>query len=482
LQKLGGLQLKRDFATRPNLVTASLPSFRGSTAVPSTLEVFVNNVKQYSNDGPEGAFELQNIRVYSGIGVARIVLRDAQGRETVTEQPFYSSPSLLKPGLYDYSVETGFPRRNQGTSSFDYEGSPAGSASLRYGFKDRLTLEGHAESMKDLVNGGVGAVVSAGGLGVITASAAGSVHKGAAGVQLQGGWEFSRGNFYISASAKRGFGAYADVGIASAEDEQSSYALSSVEQLTLGYGFPDWRSTLGAGIVHSESYDGVESTIIGANAAWKIWNLVFAASPNADASGNYSGTITAYGRVFSGQTAMPAGSYSSSFTSTANSTSRFALAYRNCCSACNNVDSSFSVTSAPFTVSANVMPGCTVAATDLSFGTASLLNSDVDATSPVSVTCTSGLNYAVGLSQGTTTGGMTTTRLMKHASTASTVPYRMYSDASRTANWGNSTSDDVNGTGTGSAVNHIVYGRVPAQAVAPQAGGYSDTVTVTITY
>src|SRR5215208_5828569 len=216
------------------------------------------------------------------------------------------------------------------------------------------------------------------------------------------------------------------------------------------------------------------------NAIWNSHNLILALSPFADASGNYTSAITAYGRVFSGQTAMPAGSYSSSFTSTANSTSRFAVAYRNCCSACNNTD--FTVTSAPFTVSATVVPGCTVSAGDLNVGTASLLNSNVDSTSSVSVTCTSGLAYAVALSQGTTTGGTTTTRLMKHASTASTVPYKMYSDAARTANWGNSTSDDVNGSGTGSAVNHTVYGRVSAQGFAPQAGSYSDTVTVTITY
>jgi spore coat protein U-like protein len=218
------------------------------------------------------------------------------------------------------------------------------------------------------------------------------------------------------------------------------------------------------------------------NATWNIWNLVHASSPFADASGNFSTTITAYGRVFSGQTAMPAGSYSSSFTSTGDSTSRFALAYRNCCSACNNTGSGFIVTSAPFTVSANVVPGCTVTASDLNFGTASLLTSNVDATNSVSATCTSGLSYAIGLSQGTTAGGTTTTRLMKHPSTASTVPYTMFSDAARTANWGNSGTDDVNGTGTGSAVNHTVYGRVPSQAIAPEAGGYSDTVTVTITY
>ncbi|MGH6873975.1 MAG: fimbria/pilus outer membrane usher protein, partial [Aestuariivirgaceae bacterium] len=263
--RMGGLQMKRDFGTRPDLITTPLPSFRGSAAVPSTLEVFVNNVKQYSNDLPEGAFELQDIPTYSGSGVARIVLRDAQGRETIAEQPFYSSPNLLKPGLYDYSLEAGLPRRNQGTNSFDYDDGPAGSASLRYGLEDWLTIEGHAETMKELVNGGVGAVISAGALGVITASAAGSLHEGAAGVQLQAGWEFNRGSFYFSASAKRGFGAYADLGIASADEEASNFALSSVEQLTLGYGFPDWHSNLGVGIVHSESHDGSKSTIVTAN-------------------------------------------------------------------------------------------------------------------------------------------------------------------------------------------------------------------------
>jgi spore coat protein U-like protein len=71
---------------------------------------------------------------------------------------------------------------------------------------------------------------------------------------------------------------------------------------------------------------------------------------------------------------------------------------------------------------------------------------------------------------------------MKHPVTTSTVPYAMFSDPSRTVNWGNSPIEDVDGTGTGSPVNHTVYGRVPAQAIAPEAGSYSDTVTVTITY
>jgi outer membrane usher protein len=39
--RLGGVQVQRDFATRPDLVTLPLPSFSGSAAVPSTVDVYV---------------------------------------------------------------------------------------------------------------------------------------------------------------------------------------------------------------------------------------------------------------------------------------------------------------------------------------------------------------------------------------------------------------------------------------------------------
>jgi len=218
-----------------------------------------------------------------------------------------------------------------------------------------------------------------------------------------------------------------------------------------------------------------------ASSAWTNKNLVLAMSPFADSSGNFSTTLTVYGLVFTGQTTMPVGSYSSSFTATSNSQSRFVLAYRNCCLACNTT-SNFQTTSAPFTMSATVVPSCFVSATDLDFGTDSLLSGNKDQTSTVSITCAAGQAYSVRLNQGITTGGPTTTRLMKHASSSATIPYQLFSNAARTQNWGNSATNDVDGTGTGSAVTHTVYGRVPAQAVAPQAGSYSDIVTITVIY
>jgi spore coat protein U-like protein len=214
---------------------------------------------------------------------------------------------------------------------------------------------------------------------------------------------------------------------------------------------------------------------------WGSLSLNHAITSPPDSLGNYNATVTAYGRVFAGQTTLPAGTYTSTFTGTTQGPNRAAAVYQifasqNCGSITSNP------TNFPFTATATVVPTCRVSATDLDFGTQTLLSDDVDATSTVSVTCTSGQSYALSLNEGTGSGGTTTTRLMTHTSSAETVPYQMYSDAARTQNWGNSATNDVEGTGTGSAIGHTVYGRVPAQATAPDAGSYIDTVTVTVTY
>jgi spore coat protein U-like protein len=70
------------------------------------------------------------------------------------------------------------------------------------------------------------------------------------------------------------------------------------------------------------------------------------------------------------------------------------------------------------------------------------------------------------------------------------ISYNLYSDAGYSTPWTtgatNSTCTTVGqcyiGTGTGSAQTLTVYGKVPTVAVAPAAGSYTDTVTITVTY
>lgn len=134
-----------------------------------------------------------------------------------------------------------------------------------------------------------------------------------------------------------------------------------------------------------------------------------------------------------------------------------------------------------FTVSAEVTAVCEVIAQDLDFGTYdSASSSPADAQSNIEVTCTPGADYDIGLSAGTGTGATVSDRSMLNG--AVELNYGLYSDAARTTNWGNTVNTDtVEGTGDGTAIDHTVYGRIPAgQYVA--AGSYSDTIDVSVTY
>jgi outer membrane usher protein len=180
--RLGGVQLQRNFSLRPDLITLPLPQLSGSAAVPSTVDVYTNNVRTYSRDIPPGPFEIGNLPLFAGAGTQRLVVRDALGRETVVDQPYYASAKMLQPGLADYSVETGFRRLYYGVRSNDYDPAPVGSASLRYGLADWLTLEAHTEGGGGLVNGGFGAVVPVSHFGVASLALAGSSDKAPGGL------------------------------------------------------------------------------------------------------------------------------------------------------------------------------------------------------------------------------------------------------------------------------------------------------------
>jgi spore coat protein U-like protein len=136
-------------------------------------------------------------------------------------------------------------------------------------------------------------------------------------------------------------------------------------------------------------------------------------------------------------------------------------------------------TTGTFTVSSTVTATCSVSAGNLAFG--SYTGAQVDATSTITVTCTNGSPYKIGLDAGTGSGATVSTRKM--TSGGNTLNYSLYSDAGRTTNWGNTVGVDTldTGTGSGSAQNVTVYGRIPASQLSP-AGSYSDTITVTITF
>ncbi len=131
-----------------------------------------------------------------------------------------------------------------------------------------------------------------------------------------------------------------------------------------------------------------------------------------------------------------------------------------------------------FSLTVVIQNACTISANPLSFGNyaGALLN----ATTTLSVTCTNTAPYTVGLNAGTSTGATVTNRMMTGPGGA-LLDYALYSNSSRSINWGNSAGSWVTGTGTGAVQTLTVYGQIPANQTRI-SGTYTDTITATITY
>lgn len=169
--RFGGIQWGRNFATQPGLVTFPLPPFAGEAALPSTLDLYVNNALRLRENVPPGPFEITHVPVFTGQGEIQLVVRDILGREQLVTQPYYTSQALLREGLHDYSYELGAVRENYGLASGDY-GRGFGALTHRAGLTERFTGEVHAEILKGRHTAGVSGTYLVPGLGTLSAAMA----------------------------------------------------------------------------------------------------------------------------------------------------------------------------------------------------------------------------------------------------------------------------------------------------------------------
>ncbi len=210
--RFGGVQYSTNFATQPGYITFPAIAANGQAALPSTVDVFVNNALVAQRPVPPGPFSITNIPTVNGSGNVRLVVRDLFGREQVISQPFYASVSLLKAGLEDYSYEAGFERNNFGVASFDY-GRAVASATYRRGITDELTGEVRGEAARDLAAAGIAANYLITDIGVVSVTAAAS--GGGAGTGALGGVGFQRqtGHFSVGAQAQWTSAEFREIGV-----------------------------------------------------------------------------------------------------------------------------------------------------------------------------------------------------------------------------------------------------------------------------
>jgi spore coat protein U-like protein len=209
-------------------------------------------------------------------------------------------------------------------------------------------------------------------------------------------------------------------------------------------------------------------TIAAYGTAGVQYDLVLTTSPRT------TPPFTLVGKVLAAQQTVPPGSYTWN-------TGSPGLQYAYSGAAACPTGAKTALAGAGATVwTATILANCLISATNVDFGTVTSFTANTDATGSLSVRCTNGTPYNIGLNGGTS--GATDPTLRKMANGAATVTYGLYRDAARSLPWGTTIgTNTISGTGSGLAVNQTVYGRIPPQTL-PMSGTYTDIINVTVTY
>lgn len=227
--RMGGLQIGRNYGLQPYRVLTPTPSFLGEAVVPSTVELYVDGLRQYNGEVPAGPFQLGAQPGISGTGNAQVVITDAYGRMQTVDFSFYGTQQLLAEGLTDWSAGVGRMRRDYGIRSFAYDNATVGSATWRHGVSNRFTAELHAEGGGDVASAGAGGWWQLGMAGVVNAAYARSQRGGRTGGQWALGYSWNNRSFNLNAATLRTHGDFQDLG-----SLQGARPPAATDQVTAG--------------------------------------------------------------------------------------------------------------------------------------------------------------------------------------------------------------------------------------------------------
>jgi outer membrane usher protein len=260
--RFGGIQFGSNFAVEPGYITQPLPTIRGSAALPSVVDIYINNNLAGRRDVAPGPFSITDLPVVTGGGDVQLIVRDTLGRETLVTQSYYAAPQLLRAGLSSYSYEVGFLRRDYAVSSNDY-GPLMASATHRIGISDALTAEVHAEATRSVQQVGASATIALVGIGAFSASGAAS--RGPDGTGALAGVAFEHRTPWLSlgATAEYATERYTSVGFARDYRRGALNAQAFV-------GMPVSFGSVGLSYLRRDSRDQPDIELIGANATVRL--------------------------------------------------------------------------------------------------------------------------------------------------------------------------------------------------------------------
>lgn len=209
--RFGGIHLARNFDLDPKLNTLPRQTFSDTVALPSTVDLYVDGLRQSSSHVTPGQYILETTPTFTGMGQAQVVVTDINGNRKTVSLDLYGMPRMLAQGLSSSSLDVGWMRKYYGTRSADYESSLLTDAGWRYGATQQLTLEGHTEHQQGMYNGGLGAYwMPVMGLGVIHGFVAASQSPNGPGTKYGGGYQWSGYGLSVAATSTINSARFAD--------------------------------------------------------------------------------------------------------------------------------------------------------------------------------------------------------------------------------------------------------------------------------
>ena len=226
--RVGGLQIGTDYALRPDIITNPLPQFNGQVAVPTSVDLIVNDRRFEAADIEAGEFRVHSIPMAAGRGEVSVVLKDELGRETIQTTQIYIAPDLLDKGLTEWGATMGWVRRRYGTISNDYR-DLVGTFLVRRGLTKSLSVGVSGEAGNGVWNVGAQAQATIAKIALAYGEVRYSNTLSSSGMLVRGGVESSGRGISARLEAVMPSSGYRDIATQSGDGRVPRQLIGSVD-------------------------------------------------------------------------------------------------------------------------------------------------------------------------------------------------------------------------------------------------------------
>ncbi len=224
----GGIRWASKFSTQPTFVPFPVPVLTGQATQPSTIDIYVDNVRTANQTVDTGPFSVRNLPVMTGQGEIRMVVTDVLGRQQVITEPYINARVLLRKGVSEYAYESGSLRGDFGTSNAAY-GSFFLVGTHRRGLTDSLTLNLRGDVLADHQTFGIGADYALLPVGLISGGLAVSQAAHGPGRLVYGQFQHQSRSIVYSAMIQAASGEFRQLGLPAGERPART-----IEQIQVG--------------------------------------------------------------------------------------------------------------------------------------------------------------------------------------------------------------------------------------------------------